>query len=179
MDTLEQLIRDNREHIQNDLPPEGHIERFQLKLENNNRKKSNYWIGFISGIAAVLLLGIFIFLSQNKNDGQQMTLAKVSDQYKEVEFYYTSTISLQTEKLKEISKKMDDDPNMKMIFKELNDYDQVYAQICKDLDATPNDERVINAMITYYQTKLEIINRILKEIESKQVKNSDHENTKI
>jgi hypothetical protein len=180
MDNLELKIKQLREEIQNDLPPDGHFERFDLKLARNDRKHSNYWIGFISGMVAVAVIGIILFFHPGKEETKPMTLSSVSQQYAEVEFYYTRSISEQTHKLIECSEKYGSkDPSLKMMVAELEEYDQTYAQICKELRATPNDERVINAMITYYQTKLEIINKILKEIESKQKSNKGHENVKI
>jgi hypothetical protein len=180
MDSFEQIIRNNREKIQSDLPPEGHFERFELKLSRNSRKHSNYWIGFVSGMVAVAFIGILLFFHPGKAEKNSMTLSSVSEQYAEVEFYYTSSISQQTRKLTEFSEKYgSDDPSLKMMVKEIEEYDHTYSQICKELQTTPNDERVINAMITYYQTKLEIINRILKEIENKQVKSKTNENIDI
>jgi hypothetical protein len=45
-----------------------------------------------------------------------------------------------------------------------------------DLKANPNDERVINAMLEYYQAKLDIINMIVSKLEEvKQQKNLSRE----
>ena len=177
MDSLEQLILDNRDEIQNDLPPEGHFERFEMKLSRNSRKHSNYWIGFISGMVAVLIIGLLLFVNPGKKMKNSMTLGSVSGQYAEVEYYYTRSIMHQTQKLNEYSEKYGkDDPSMKIVLKELEEYDRTFSQISSELRTTPSDERVINAMITYYQTKLEIINKILNEIENKQKTIKDHEN---
>lgn len=180
MDNFEKLIFKKRGEINNDLPAEGHFERFEIKLGKSGNKRLNYWIGFISGIAVVLVLGLFFVFSQDKQDDSTMTLSKVSDQYAEVEFFYTSSISNQTQKLIDLTKKLEhDDPSLELITKELKDYDSTYHQISVELKASPNDERVISAMISYYQTKLEIINRILNELENKQLKSNSHENTSI
>jgi hypothetical protein len=180
MDSFEQMIRNNREAIQNDLPPDGHFERFELKLSQNNRKKSNYWIGFLSGMAAVIVIGIILFFHPGKEENHSMTLSNVSAQYAEVEFYYTHSIKQQTLKLNEYSEKFgSNDPSLRMVVKELEEYDHTYSQMCRELQTTPNDERVIHAMINYYQTKLDIINKILKEIENKQVTLKKNENTDI
>jgi len=180
MDSFEQLIRNNREEIQNDLPPEGHFERFERKLLGKTRKNLNYWIGFLSGMAAVIVIGFLLFFYPGKEEANLMTLSNVSEQYAEVEFYYTRSITQQTRKLIECSEKYgSNDPSLKMMVDELEEYDRTYSQICKELQTTPNDQRVINAMINYYQTKLEIINRILNEIENKQVTINKDENIDI
>ena len=179
MEQFEKFISDQRDKIQDDEPSEGHFERFEMKLlASAPKKKTNYWIGFASGIAAVVAIGLIAFFSTSKQESKQLTLSDVSKQYADVEFYYTSTIEHQTKKLEEICEKYGkDDKALQLLAREIKEYDQTYAQICKELKATPNDERVINALIIYYRTKLEIINKILGEIENKQKEN--HENIDI
>jgi hypothetical protein len=180
MDNLENLIKNYREEIQNDFPPEGHFERFEMKLKKRNSFHPNYWIGFLSGIAAVLIIGFIFFSRQEKQDNSIVTLSSISKQYAEVEFFYTSTINNQTIKLNDLTRNLEkEDPSLETIANELKEYDRTFQQICSELKASPNDERVISAMISYYQTKLEIINRILNELENKQVKSKSHENTNI
>nr|HPR33892.1 hypothetical protein [Prolixibacteraceae bacterium] len=82
-------------------------------------------------------------------------------------------------KLVQYAQTPEDSVQVRMILEELDEYDHTYQQLCTDLNATPNDERVINALLTYYQTKLEILNRIVHEIESKQQKVNSHEDTRI
>jgi len=179
MDNIEKLISNNLEALGNDIPPEGHLERFEMKLKRGSYRRSNYWIGFLSGIAAVLIIGFFFF-NQKKQENSPMTLSNVSKQYAEVEFFYTSTINNQTHKLIDLTNNMGkDDPSLEAITKELKEYDLTFRQISVELKASPNDERVISAMISYYQTKLEIINRILNELQNKQLKSNSHENTNI
>jgi hypothetical protein len=180
MDNLEKIIWRNRDNINSDLPPEGHLERFEMKLSGKNNRRSSYWIGFLSGIAAVLVIGLIFFIDRGKQDNSTMRLSNVSEQYAEVEFFYTNEISYQTRKLKEIAGKLGtDNQTSELITKELESYDLEFKQISSELKASPNDERVISAMIGYYQTKLEIINKILNELEKKQLKGKDHENTNI
>jgi len=180
MDNLENLIKNYHDEIQSDLPPEGHFERFEMKLKKKNSFHPSYWIGFLSGIAAVLIIGFIIFSRQEKQENNLVTLSSISKQYAEVEFFYTSTIHNQTTKLNDLTKYLEkEDPSLLTIANELKEYDRTFQQISSELKASPNDERVISAMISYYQTKLEIINRILNELESKQAKSKNHENTNI
>lgn len=181
MEQIEKFIQDQRDKFQVDLPPEGHFERFEMKLSASApKKKSNYWIGFISGIAAVVAIGLIAFFYTTKPEKEHLTLSDLSTQYADVEFYYTSTIEHQTKKLENICEKYGkDDKALQLLFREIKEYDQTYDQICKELNTAPNDERVINALITYYKTKLEIINKILSEIENKQKENENNEHINI
>ena len=59
---------------------------------------------------------------------------------------------------------------------EFEAFETRYQMLQNDLQAHPGDERVINAMIEYYQDKLEIITMILNKLqEVKQQKNKSHE----
>jgi hypothetical protein len=64
--------------------------------------------------------------------------------------------------------------------KEMDEMDHLYQELQKEYSENPNDERVINAMIEYYQTKLNIINTIKTDLENvKSIKNKNHENTQL
>jgi hypothetical protein len=51
-----------------------------------------------------------------------------------------------------------------MLEKEMKNMDSVYVQLQKDLKANPDDERIINAMIEHYQTKVEVMNYIINQL---------------
>jgi hypothetical protein len=52
----------------------------------------------------------------------------------------------------------------------------VFQKLQNDLTSSPNDDRVINAMLEYYQTKLSLINMIVEKLkEVKQKNNENHE----
>ena len=60
--------------------------------------------------------------------------------------------------------------------------DSVYVQLQKELKANPNDERIINAMIEHYQTKVDVMNYILnqfKAIRNENQNNGSHEETNL
>jgi hypothetical protein len=94
------------------------------------------------------------------------TLASISPEYEEVEFYFTSAISgglSQWEQL--VSEGLISEDEQQMMNNELNEFEEVYKNLQADLSANPNDERVINAMLEYYQTKLSLIHMILEKLE--------------
>jgi hypothetical protein len=53
--------------------------------------------------------------------------------------------------------------------------DSTYVSLQKELKANPNDERIINAMIEHYQTKLEVMSYIVNQL--KTIRN-DNQNKK-
>jgi len=58
--------------------------------------------------------------------------------------------------------------------------DSVYVQLQKELKANPGDERIINAMIEHYQTKLEVMAFIVNQLKSiKNTNQNGQENEKV
>ena len=69
------------------------------------------------------------------------------------------------------------DEEQSLLDTELGEFEERFKTLQADLKANPNDERVINAMLEYYQTKLGIINMIVNKLEeAKQQKIKSHEN---
>ncbi len=62
-----------------------------------------------------------------------------------------------------------------MLLIEMKSMDSVYVSLQKELKANPDDERIINAMIEHYQTKLEIMTYIVNQL--KTIRNDNQNNT--
>ncbi|HKJ41419.1 MAG TPA: hypothetical protein VKA27_04960, partial [Sunxiuqinia sp.] len=105
------------------------------------------------------------------------TLASVSPEYGEAEFYYTSAINQSiTQWNKMVREGAISKEDQKMMKKELADFDRMHKQLQQDLEATPDDERVINAMLEYYQAKLNVIQLVVSKLEkAKQQKLTNNE----
>jgi hypothetical protein len=102
----------------------------------------------------------------------------MSDEFNEAESYYTSLIQ---DKYQEIDRLDMDDPKQKeMLMTELEEMDRLFQSLQKDLQANPRDERVINAMISHYQLKLEVMSQIIKQLEKvNQLNKTYHEGKDI
>lgn len=186
-DNIEEIILNHREGLNDNEPMEGHFDRFEAKL-NLQHKKKKFNLNVVWKVAAavvfVLLVSnqVAIYLSQGNQGSlfstfgkKEVTLSSVSPEYQEVEFYYTSSINSginQWEKLKREG--MISEEEQDMMNSELNDFQTRYENLQKDLAANPNDERVINAMLEYYQAKLSVINLIVNKLEEvkQQTKNN-------
>ena len=103
-----------------------------------------------------------------------MTLGQVSPQYKEVESYYVHQVNMMEGEIVNIDLK--NNPQQKqMLMSEMNSMDSVYVSLQKELKANPNDERIINAMIEHYQTKLEVMSYIISQL--KTIRNDNQNKT--
>jgi len=187
-DNIEEIILNNLKELNDSEPLDGHFERFQAKLNRQNKKKTITFslVWKVAAAVVFVLLAVNqanIYFSPDKqnanlaNNNTEFSLASVSPEYKEVEFYYTNAIivglnqwnGLKTDGF--ISESEQETMNA-----ELAEFEERFKALQTDLAANPNDERVINAMLEYYQAKLEIINMIVNKLqEVKQVKNNRHE----
>ena len=187
-DNIEEIILNNLKELNDFEPKEGHFERFQAKL-NVQQKKKKITLNLVWKVAAAVVFVLLavnqanIYFSPDKqnqilsNDKSDFSLASVSPEYKEVEFYYTNAINVGLNKWNVL---MADGyistEEQELMDTELSDFETRYKTLQTDLAANPNDERVINAMLEYYQSKLEIINMIVNKLqEVKQQKNNNNE----
>jgi len=180
-DELERLILNNRNSIQDEEPLEGHFERFEARLQKASRPVRRINFHPALKIAAVVVFALLavnqVRLSFFPEKKETLSLGSISTEYREVEFYYTNAIQLgmnQWEKLK--ADGMISKSDEQMMQKEQEDFDQMYQKLLVDLKANPNDERVINAMLEYYQSRMNVMSLIINKLkEAKQQKNTNHE----
>ncbi len=155
-------------------PPEGHFERFQLKMEAVPVKRK--WLTWRTGleIAAVVLIVVLatnqaaIYLKRNKPvEARPLTLSSISAEYREVEFYYTSAITQGLKHWETLRLQgMISPEEQKAVEAEMKEFDETYTRLQQELGTNPADERVINAMLEVYQSKLSIITLITEKLEA-------------
>jgi hypothetical protein len=188
-DNIEEIILNNLKELNDSEPLDGHFERFQAKLNRQNKRKliSFSLVWKVAAAVVFVLLAVNqanIYFSPDKQNDELavnnsgFSLASVSPEYKEVEFYYTNAINVGLNQWNGL--KTDgfiSESEQEAMNAELAEFEERFKTLQTDLAANPNDERVINAMLEYYQAKLEIINMIVNKLqEVKQVKNNKHEN---
>lgn len=184
MDKLEKLFSENREAFEEE-PQEGHFDRFEAKLDQYNpvkKRKLNAW-PFLK-IASVLIITllvanllIYVIPAKKTNNIQQFANSEMN----ETANFYTVRINSGMSQLKTMADQgIGSEQELLQVKKEMEEMDKLYQDLQKEYSKNPNDERVVNAMIEYYQTKLNIINTIKSELENvKTIKNKNHENTQL
>jgi hypothetical protein len=180
MKNIEDIIRSSKDFFDEAEPSKGHLERFNRKLELRfgTRTIKRSIVPYLLKAAVVTLLvtlsSLWTWDHFIRSDRNRMTLGEVSPQYKEVENYYVHQVNLMESELVNIDLK--NNPEQKdMLFTELKSMDSVYVQLQKELKANPNDERIINAMIEHYQTKVEIMSYIVSQL--KEIRNENQNKT--
>jgi hypothetical protein len=187
MKNIEDIIRNNKESFDGAEPSDGHLERFSRKLEIRFGEKTlkRSIVPYLLKAAVVTLLvtlsSLWTWDHFIRSDRNRMTLGDVSPQYKEVENYYVHQVNLMESELINIDLKNNSEQKM-MLVAEMNSMDSIYVQLQKELKANPDDERIINAMIEHYQTKVEVMSYIvsqLKAIRNENQNNKENEKTSL
>ncbi|MCK5821177.1 MAG: hypothetical protein KAH17_04805 [Bacteroidales bacterium] len=170
MDELEKIMRDNSAEFLNQEPSVGHFERFDQKLARQNRKgkiiRMSKKISRIAAIGLLVLMSSMWAFNEFSQSGQQhMKLGDISQEYQEVEFFFTNQIDSRYENIQNCQLIESKEYKTKLL-EELNQMDSIYENLQQELGANPNDERIIQAMIQHYQTKLKIMSDILNRLQS-------------
>ena len=167
MKTIDEVIRTNRDFFEGHEPSDGHFERFSRKLElkSNIITPKRSIVPYLLKAAVVTLLitlsSLWTWEHFIKTGRDRMALGDVSPQYKEVESYYIHQVNLMENEIVNVN--LSTSPEL---MKEMKSMDSVYVQLQKELNANPNDERIINAMIEHYQTKLEVMSYIVNQLKT-------------
>ena len=160
-------------------PDIGHETRFLEKLETKsiplNSSRKPFWkpfIGIAASFALILSLGIFSHESQAAND-----LASVSPEMQKTQDFFTLSINEELKKLN-AEKSPETDALIKDALKQLAGLESEYEKLKTDLLESGKDQRVVYAMIANFQSRIDILNTVLEQIESlKELKNNSHENS--
>lgn len=155
-------------------PTIGHFDRFEQRLSKLTstgfRKKNWKWIS----VAASIVLIVSVWFGQNQQS-DSLDLADVSPQMEETQSYFTSLIRTEIEKINE----QKSPENQKMIedaFLRLNNLEAQYSKLTLELKESDEDKRVIFAMITNFQQRIEVLQNLLGQIDNiNQLKSTNYE----
>ncbi|WP_345950141.1 MULTISPECIES: hypothetical protein [unclassified Mucilaginibacter] len=176
---LEDFIRANREEF-DDLEPRADIwSRIEENMEApvvempKKREAKTFSLGFVLRVAAIIIvvmgIGFSFYLRSGKTAG--VDLAAINPEYAKQQVQYTSLIETKRTELKELTK---GDPQLYQEFSgEIDKMEASYKRLKHDLVTSPNQERVLRAMIRNLQIQAEVLNQQLEVIE--QFKGSKNE----
>ncbi|HOP58184.1 MAG TPA: hypothetical protein PLR52_02085 [Bacteroidales bacterium] len=172
MKTIDDIIRNNRDFFEDREPSEDHFERFNRKLDihfHHTSKPARSIVPYLLKAAVVTLLitlsSLWTWEHFIRPDRSKMALGEVSPHYKEVENYYIYQVSLMENQIDMLDLNSKEEQR-EMLMNEISNMDSVYVNLQKELKANPGDERIINAMIEHYQTKLDVMNYILSQLKT-------------
>jgi len=183
---LEDFISQNREQF-DDLEPRADIwaniakelDAFDVQQVQplKKREAKTFSLGFVLKVAAsvivVMGLGFAVYLKTLKTTNTGVDLADINPTYAKQQMHLVSVIATQKNELKQIAKF---DPQLYQEFNgEITRMQAIYKKLNADLATSPNQERVLRAMIRNLQIQTEVLNQQLNVIEQFNQSKKDHE----
>lgn len=179
-DNLDKLFENLKNDFDTEVPELGHQMRFLDKLNNKDKiafggvPRRGLWKPFI-GIAASLVLMVALFFG-TQQEASAKDLASISPEMAETQNFFTATISDELAKLNN-----ETSPETKVLvddaLNQLEILETEYEKLKEDLSESGDDKRVIYAMISNFQNRIDLLQNVLQKIdEIKQLKNYSNEN---
>lgn len=174
-DNLEQLFENLRDEFDVEVPNLGHQDRFLSKLNGNHTKvvdvstkRLKLWKP-LTAVAAILLV-CFSLVTVLNAQPEIKDLASVSPELSKTQDFFTSTIESELNRLNQ-----ERSPETKTLIddamKQLKILETDYEKLKKDLTESGDDKRVIYAMISNFQNRINVLQTVLEHIEEiKQLK---------
>ena len=176
---IEGLLVNRNGFLDTEQPEMGHRERFLDRLEaapmvTDIRQKRSSWfrpLSIAASIAIVIAVGIGMYVGSQPSIEEQV--ANISPEVANTEYYFASLIedqvtTLQSESTPETQQLIED--TMKQLKKlEIN-----FNGLEKDLIDGGNSKLILSAMITNFQTRIDLLQEVLDKVEI--IKNLKKEN---
>lgn len=182
--TLNNLFENLKEDFNIEEPKLGHQQRFLNKL--NNKKETiidvpkpvrKLWRPLL-GVAAsiVLLISVFAGIQQSSNLRE---LASISPEMANTQDFFMSVITSELEKLNSEETPEFQDLIVDALF-QIKILEENYAQLKIDLSESGDDKRVIYAMISNFQKRIDLLQNVVEQIDNlKQQNIKQNENSTI
>lgn len=184
-DTIDELFNKLQDKIDYAEPTSGHEQRFLDKLNATKGvvtlapKKQNFWLPLLSIAASIAILLSVSIYQYNTTSSIEDQVAEISPEASKTQFYFANLIEeqikeLNSEKSPETEKIIND--TMAQLKKlQLN-----YTKMEQDLLNGGNSKLILSAMITNFQTRIELLNEVMIQIENiKTIKNTNDTNYTI
>jgi hypothetical protein len=181
---LEDFIRNNKVEFDDLEPRAGLWDNIESKLFleepqaelPKKREAKTFSLGFVLRVAAIVIMvmGIsFVFYIKNEKAGS-VDYAAINPEFAKQRMHYASLVQSKRTELKTLTKS---NPELYKEFSgEIAKMDSTYKRLNHDLATSPNQERVLRAMIRNLQIQTEVLNQQLNVIEQYNEFNTQQKN---
>ncbi|MEQ9403411.1 MAG: hypothetical protein RIM99_07500 [Cyclobacteriaceae bacterium] len=165
-DQLEQFIIKNKESFNDETPSEKVWREIDKKMRRQNRFLQIAW-----KVAAVLFMVSTIYLLVDRTNSENFEGAQLSNEFQQAEDYYTQMISM---KRTEIQEKLTPEQQSEFL-QEIDQLDELYTELKKTYQTNAASDRVLDAMVSNLQLRLNILNKQLEILENFKDQNDESE----
>lgn len=180
--TLESLFEELQGSFDSAHPDAGHRERFQKRLSGQGgdeiagASRTSWWrpLAIAASLAIFMAASVF-FLKPEPSLAQQV--AEISPEASETSFHFASLIQRQVQELQDQASP-ETQPLINEGLKKLDRLEADYEKLEQDLINGGNSKLILSAMITNFQTRIDLLQDIMSQVEQiKQFKNNSNENS--
>ena len=166
MTDFEKYIKEQRMRLDSDHPRQGHEERFLQKLDRLpaapvRKIRIRHVLQVAASLAIILTSSLLLIRPSGQKD--QMAGKEIPAAMMEADFYYASEMDRKYEQIRNFN--FDNEEEITILLDDLQDFETFHQKLMDDLEANPDDERVINALIRHYQLKLEVMDQIIIQLD--------------
>lgn len=169
-ESLEEFFKKQEGNFDIAEPNKGHEQRFLEKLNAHNgvvsltKRKFDWWKPLSIAASIALLLGV-VFNQLNSETTIDEKVASISPEVSNTQFYFASLIEEQVKELEEESS-----PETQKIIADtmtqLKNLKTDYGHLEQELLKGGNTKIILSAMITNFQTRIDLLNDVLEQIET-------------
>lgn len=155
---FEAFIKKNRDFFDNEEITQGHSQRFYKKLDHDQKRKALFMAIRIAALI-ILFIGIPILIL-HQNIAASLSSNVLPGDVSEARVYYSKLVDERMDELSKLPVKEDLGKNIRT---ELKLIDNSLNNLRDDLKTNPSDERVQDAMIMLYQTKVDFLDYVISK----------------
>jgi arginine decarboxylase-like protein len=173
-DNLDKIFEKLKNQFDTEEPTIGHFNRFEAKLNQTKQSNKSFKLFSYAAVAAsiVLLFGVWLGASFS-NTG--MELASISSEMEETQSYFLATIENELSTI-ESERNSDTEQLINDALKQLEKLEIQYNTLTLELKESNEDKRIIYAMISNFQQRIDILQNLLQQIDTvKQLKKQNNE----
>lgn len=163
-DQLEKFIMENREAFNDASPSDKAWKGIDQKLSNKHTIWPTVW-----KVAAMLFMVSTIYLMIDKNQSESLDGPMLSDEFTQAEDYYVSLIA---QRKQAIQGQLTPEQHEQFLV-EIDQLDSMYLELKKTYQTNASNDRVMDAMISNLQLRLDILNKQLDILQN--IKNQNNE----
>ncbi|WP_224484376.1 hypothetical protein [Robertkochia aurantiaca] len=179
-DNIEKLFDSLQNQFDLEEPRAGHQDRFAARLEaqrnseaDGSSQGSSWWkvLSVAAAITLIVTVAASLFFTQQQND-------QMPEEFQKTEFYFASVIEEEMQKVEAAAtpetRKLIDDTMLQM-----EKLESDYELLVEELREEGNRKQILHAMITNFETRINLLQDVLDRIEEIKEFKSDNDEANI
>lgn len=163
MNAWEKYLRENKEELdQLELKPEIwlNIENQVLKEKAAKSRRLLQWVSLAACLGILLSIALIFQFNKGNDPLRQLANSGIDSEQ------YLNEMAIKTQKLSNAQIPVDHKADFELLIQQLRKLDEQYELYLDELEENGYQELLANRIISYYKTKIELLDRIQEEIET-------------